>query len=184
MPDHLDGDYQYHRPTMMSASPPPQKNRTGTIIAFAVAGVALIIALAAVALAIIKTDSSDEESAVAATQVTTQQTQQPAAPATVTQTQTETQTVAPPPAPARNGYQAANAAGYTVSCPNSNVLRSSSQTTCPWATTVAYEVNRRGSFSGVPIYSATTGTYVSTRCWDEGDYYVCKGNNHPFAVVK
>ncbi|GEE00840.1 hypothetical protein nbrc107696_12860 [Gordonia spumicola] len=168
-------EYQHYPPTMHGGHRPPNR-RTPLIIAFTVAGIALIIAIVAVAVAVLKANDSNEASP--STQVTTTTIQQTAADAPQTQATTA-------PQPTVSDVRGSLASqGYVYPC-GSSVFRNSEQTQCGWAENVRQATLSRGSFSGVPIYSPYLGYTVSTTCSDRGSYYICQGQTvNTIAVIK
>lgn len=184
MSDLHDDSASYYQPTMHQSPQPPQRNRTPVVIAFTIAGIALVIAVAAVLLAVLKPSARAEKSSTSDATPTSSVAHLQPTPATVTETKIKTTTAAAPPAPAPDIRSQLSSIGYAYPCENSSVVRSNTATTCAWAQKVQNEVQRRGEFSGIYIYSDYTGSSVATTCRDSGGYYVCQGKNYPFIVIK
>ncbi len=174
------GEYQQYPPTMPGGYRPPSNRRTPLIIAFAIAGVALLIAVVAVVVAVLKSNDDNDDAVASRTTTTTIAAPGP----TTTQTQIETPTTVVQ-TPNRTDVRSILAnQGYVYDC-DSNVLRMSTQTQCGWAQNVRQATISRGSFSGVPIYSPYLGSNVYTTCADRGSYYICQGQtSNTIAVIK
>ncbi|MFT3715835.1 MAG: hypothetical protein QM774_07770 [Gordonia sp. (in: high G+C Gram-positive bacteria)] len=157
---------------------PPAPQRSGPSTAVWIAIIVAILAIAAIVITLLLTRGGSGNSNSSASAVTQTQVVQP--PAVVTQTE-----VQQAPAPAGDLQSALQAGGFVYGCPNSNVMRQKTATTCAWADDVAAEIaSRGGAFSNVGIYSEGAGTTIYTSCWDAGQFWQCTGRNSTIAVLR